>query len=78
MSMPKEKTCYGIVLQQVDFENKNKSLYALTWEHSMAPKYDLYSDSMQTSSWVQFNIVLGIINADLEKKLLIRVFNKFR
>ncbi len=45
--------------------------YALTWEHIMAPKYDLYSRSMQSSSWVQFKIVLGILNADLEKKLLI-------
>ncbi len=35
------------------------------------------SDSMQSSSWVQFNMVLGILNADLEKKLMI-VFNKFR
>ncbi len=44
---------------------------ALTCENSMAPKYDLYSDAMQSSFWVQFNIVLGILNADLEKKLLI-------
>ncbi len=36
----------------------------------MAPKYDFYNDSMQSSSWVQFNIVLGILNADLERKLL--------
>ncbi len=71
MSMPKEKKCYRIVLQQVDSENRKKSLYGLTWENSMAPKYDLYSDSMQSNSWVQFNIVLGILNADLEKKLLI-------
>ncbi len=37
----------------------------------MALKYDCYSDSMQYSSWVQINIVLGILNADLETKLLI-------
>ncbi len=45
--------------------------YGLTWENSMAPKYDLHSDSMQSSSWVQFNIVLGILNANLETNLLI-------
>ncbi len=47
-----------------------KNPYGLTWENSMAPKYDLYSDSMQSSSWVQVNIVLGILNADIENKLL--------
>ncbi len=46
-----------------------KILYALTWENSMALKYDLYSDSMQFSSWVQFNIVLDILYADLEKNI---------
>ncbi len=42
--------------------NIKKSLW-FTWEHSMAPKYDLYSDSMESSSSVQFNIVLDILNA---------------
>ncbi len=51
--------------------SKHKIPYALTLETSMAPKYDLHSDSMQSSSWVQFNIILGILNADLEKKFLI-------
>ncbi len=60
---------YIYSLQQVDFENKNP--YGLTWENSMAPKHDLYSDSMPSSSWVQFNIMLGILKADLEKKLVI-------
>ncbi len=36
-------------LQQVDFVNK-KSPYGLTLENSMAPKYELDSDSMQSSS----------------------------
>ncbi len=47
--------------------------YGLTWENSLAPKYDLYRNSMQSSSWVQFSIVLGILNADLEKKLLTEI-----
>ncbi len=45
-----------------------KNPYGLTLENSMAPKYDLYSDSMQASSSKQFNIVLGILNADLQRK----------
>ncbi len=36
-------------LQQEDFENK-KIPYGLTLENIMAPTYDLYSDSMQSSS----------------------------
>ncbi len=50
---------------------RKENPYGLTWENSMALKYDLYSNSMQSSFWVQFNIVLGILNADLEKMLLI-------
>ncbi len=48
-----------------------KNPYGLTWENTMAPKYDRYSNSMQSSSWVQFNIVLSILNADRDKKLLL-------
>ncbi len=59
---------YVYSLQQVDFENK-KNPYGLTWRNSIAPKYDLYSDSMQSSSQIQFNIVLCILNADLENKI---------
>ncbi len=51
----------------VDFENQNIP-YGLTWENSVAPIYDLYSDSMQSNSWAQFNIVLDILNTDLERK----------
>ncbi len=59
-------TCMYISCRKWNLKIK-KNLYGLIRENSMALKYDLYRDSMQSSSRVQFNIVLGILNADLEK-----------